>query len=63
MEDHQRYIKMFVKDVKEKDIDKLNEICQIASDAWNNFPHKSLGGLSPMETIKNYKKGKAVQQL
>lgn len=33
-------------------INRANEIAQIISDAWNTFPHKSLGGLSPQEVIK-----------
>lgn len=34
------------------DIERANEVAQIVSDAWNTFPHKSLGGLSPQEVIK-----------
>jgi len=44
-------ISMFVSRVP--DINRANEIAQIVSDAWNTFPHKSLGGLSPQEVIKN----------
>lgn len=35
------------------DINRANEIAQIISEAWNTSPHKSLGGLSPQEVIKN----------
>lgn len=35
------------------DIEKANEVAQVVSEAWNTFPHKSLGGLSPQEVIKN----------
>lgn len=37
---------------KVTDINKANEAAQIVSDAWNTFPHKSLGGLSPQEVSK-----------
>lgn len=32
-------------------IEELNRILEIANDAWNYFPHKSLNGLCPMEKI------------
>jgi len=35
-----------------KSIDKLNEVLQIFNDAWNYFPHKSLGGKSPSQKVK-----------
>ncbi|HPT08595.1 MAG TPA: hypothetical protein PLE28_02785 [bacterium] len=31
------------------DIDELNEIFIVLSDAWNYFPHEALGGKSPCE--------------
>ncbi len=37
---------------KEPDINKANEIAKIVSEAWNTFPHKSIGGLSPEEVMK-----------
>ena len=37
-----------------KGINELNNIMQAFSDAWNYFPHKSLGGLSPTEKILEY---------
>ncbi len=37
------------------DIKRANEVAQIVSDAWNTFPHKSLGGLSPQKIIKKSK--------
>jgi len=39
-----------------QDLDELNRILGIISDAWNYFPHKSLGGLSPAEKLLEYKK-------
>lgn len=46
-------ISMFVSKIP--DINRANEIAQIISEAWNTFPHKSLGGLSPQDVIKNQK--------
>lgn len=43
-------INIFVSKVP--DIVRANEIAQIISEAWNTFPHKSLGGLSPQQMIK-----------
>lgn len=30
---------------------ELSTILELATDAWNYFPHKALSGLSPMEMI------------
>ena len=35
------------------DAGELDNILELASDAWNHFPHKALGGLSPQEITKN----------
>lgn len=37
------------------DLNRANEIAQIISEAWNTFPHKSLGGLAPQDVIKSQK--------
>jgi len=34
-----------------KDIDEMNDILQHFVDAWNYFPHQSLGGKSPSEVM------------
>lgn len=34
-----------------QDVDDLNKIMAIVNEAWNYFPHKVLGGLSPAEKI------------
>lgn len=31
------------------DIVEMNNILELASDAWNFFPHEALGGISPAE--------------
>jgi hypothetical protein len=36
-------------------VDNLSNILETISDAWNYFPHKSLGGLSPQEKLSEYK--------
>lgn len=43
-------VSMFVSKVP--DINRANDVAQIISEAWNTFPHKSLGGLSPEQVIK-----------
>lgn len=35
-----------------KDMDELNNIMQIFTDAWNYFPHKSLKGKSPEQMVE-----------
>jgi len=35
-----------------KDVDELNEVLGIITDAWNYFPHESLGGKSPSQIVK-----------
>ncbi len=34
----------------------INEILQIAMDAWNYFPHETLGGKSPYQITEEYQK-------
>jgi len=35
--------------------DEMNTILETINDAWNYFPHKLLGGLSPAEKILEYR--------
>lgn len=35
-----------------KDIDELNKVLQVFVDAWNYFPHRSLGGKSPDQRVR-----------
>ena len=37
------------------DASELDNILELATDAWNYFPHKALNGLSPTEVTKNQK--------
>lgn len=48
MEDFQDIIAMF--DTGEA-FEELENILDVVNDAWNFFPHRSLGGLSPEEKI------------
>jgi len=36
------------------DASELDNILELVSDAWNYFPHKTLGGLSPAEKVLEY---------
>ena len=36
------------------DVSELSNILELASDAWNYFPHKILNGLSPAEKLLEY---------
>ncbi len=35
---------------------ELENILELTNDAWNYFPHKVLGGLSPADKVLKYKK-------
>jgi len=36
------------------DASELENILELTNDAWNYFPHKIIGGLSPAEKILEY---------
>lgn len=36
------------------DASELENVLELVSDAWNYFPHKILGGISPAEKILEY---------
>ena len=38
------------------DINEINAIIQMFSDAWNYFPHKILGGKSPVQVMNEKRK-------
>ncbi len=37
---------------------ELSNILEITNDAWNYFPHKVLGGISPAEKLFEYNQNK-----
>jgi predicted house-cleaning noncanonical NTP pyrophosphatase (MazG superfamily) len=39
-----------------QNLDEMNTILETINDAWNYFPHKLLGGLSPAEKILEYQR-------
>jgi len=43
---------------KVSDLDELNSLTAVFMAAWNYFPHKDLGGMSPNEKAEQFKKGK-----
>ena len=36
--------------------ENLSNILEIVTDAWNYFPHKIIGGLSPAEILLKHKR-------
>ncbi len=38
--------------------DELENILELTNDAWNYFPHKALGGLSPADKTLEYRNKK-----
>lgn len=37
------------------DASELSNILELVNDAWNYFPHKIIGGLSPAEKLLEYR--------
>src|SRR3989338_2651470 len=37
-----------------RDASELSNVLELVSDAWNYFPHKVLGGISPAEKLLEY---------
>jgi len=37
------------------DASELSNVLELVTDAWNYFPHKVLGGISPAEVLLNHK--------
>lgn len=36
------------------DASELSDVLELVTDAWNYFPHKVLGGISPAEVLLNH---------
>lgn len=50
-DDMMKIIAMFDRGV---DASELSNVLELVTDAWNYFPHKSLGGISPVEKVLEY---------
>lgn len=37
------------------DASELSNVLELVTDAWNYFPHKALGGISPAEVLLKHK--------
>ncbi|MDA3839876.1 MAG: hypothetical protein PF572_02195 [Patescibacteria group bacterium] len=46
--------KLMANFMKDQGIEQINKDWQIVSSAWNYWPHKKLGGLSPAEKVLEY---------
>ena len=42
--------------------ENLSNVLETVTDAWNYFPHKALGGLSPEEKLMEYEKSKKIRR-
>jgi hypothetical protein len=40
------------------DASELSNVLELVTDAWNYFPHKALGGISPAEKLLEYQNKK-----
>ncbi len=56
-DDMQKVIAMFDRG---GNIVELSNILELASDAWNYFPHKIINGLSPAEKLLEYQNTKRI---
>lgn len=41
-----------------QEMDEFNNILELINEAWNYFPHKILGGLSPAEMVLEFQNKK-----
>jgi hypothetical protein len=53
-DDMQKVIAMF----DDGNPENLSNILELVTDAWNYFPHKALGGLSPAEKLLEHRQNK-----
>lgn len=50
-EDFNEIVEIFTNNIDNRD--EANQALEIVNAAWNFFPHKSLGGLAPIEKLKS----------
>lgn len=53
-EDNDDMMKVVVMFDRGGDATELENVLELVSDAWNYFPHKILGGISPAEKLLDY---------
>ena len=51
-DDMMKVVAMFDRD---ENAPELSNVLELVTDAWNYFPHKILGGISPAEKLLEYK--------
>lgn len=44
------------------DVSELENVLELVSDAWNYFPHKVLGGISPAEKLLDHRSQSSVYE-
>ncbi|OIO46029.1 MAG: hypothetical protein AUJ28_03195 [Parcubacteria group bacterium CG1_02_37_51] len=54
-DDMMKVVAMFDRD---GDASELSNVLELVTDAWNYFPHKVLGGISPAEKLLEYQNKK-----
>jgi len=58
-EDNDDMMKVVAMFDRSGDASELSNVLELVTDAWNYFPHKVLGGISPAETLlKHHNKTK-----
>ena len=50
-EDNDDMMKVVVMFDRGGDASELSNVLELVTDAWNYFPHKALGGISPVEKL------------
>ena len=54
-EDNDDMMKVVAMFVRGEDASELSNVLELVTDAWNYFPHKVLGGISPAEKLLEHK--------
>src|SRR3990167_11274922 len=53
-EDNDDMMKVVAMFDRGRDASELSNVLELVTDAWNYFPHKVLGGISPAEKLLEY---------
>ena len=57
-EDNDNMMKVVTMFDRGGDASELSDVLELVTDAWNYFPHKVLGGISPAEKLLEYQNKK-----